>query len=172
MKIYISCGLTHVPRNLFREYVEFLHSLASALKEGRSAHQVKYALVNSDPQLAAKPSGERARLCYLWDREMVEEADLVIAEASFPSTGLGIEMQVAGAKSIPIILCFRDFGLNKSDPVNYENPDHKHHDLQIGEGYVSLMALGVPSVFRVVRYRNPVDGIRRILKVVSLFAKG
>lgn len=172
MKIYISCGLTHVPRNLFPEYVEFLHSLASALKEGRSAHKVTYALVNSDPQLARKPSNERARLCYLWDREMVEEAELIIAEASFPSTGLGIEMQVAEAKDIPIVLCFRDFGLNKAAAVNYENPDHKHHDLQIGEGYVSLIALGVPSVFRVVRYCSPADGIRRILEVVSLLAKG
>ena len=63
-----------------------------------------YALVNSDPQLASKPFEERARLCYLWDRNMVEQAELIIAEASFPSTGLGIEMQIAESKGTPIIL--------------------------------------------------------------------
>jgi hypothetical protein len=91
-----------------------------------------YALVNSDPQLAAKPLEERARLCYLWDRNMVEHAELVIAEASFPSTGLGIEMQIAESEGTPIILCFRDFlGTNKVENVLYENPDHSRHSLQV-----------------------------------------
>src|SRR5437016_3430664 len=88
MKIYIACGLTHVPRGpIFDEHIAFIHGLAEELKG--AGHEVKYALVNSDPQLASKPFVERPRLCYLWDRNMVEEAELVIAEASFPSTGMG-----------------------------------------------------------------------------------
>jgi hypothetical protein len=158
MKIYIACGLTHVPRKLFSKHTNFIHGLASALRQPDDAHQVSYALVNSDPQLASKPFSERARLCYLWDREMV---DLLIAEASFPSTGLGIEMQIAEARDTPIILCFRDFGMNKAQPVSYENPDHTRHNLQIGEGYVTLMALGVPSVFRVIKYSSTDDGPNR-----------
>ena len=86
MKIYIACGLTHVPRQFFDEHVAFVHHLASSLEGNDEGCEVKYALVHSDPQLASKPASERARLCYLWDREMVEDADLVIAEASFPST--------------------------------------------------------------------------------------
>ena len=85
--------------------------LAEMLKG--AGHEVMYALVNSDPQLATKPFGDRARLCYLWDRNMVERADLVIAELSFPSTGVGVEMQIAETKGTPIIVCFRDFGSNK-----------------------------------------------------------
>jgi hypothetical protein len=109
MKIYIGCGLTHVPRGqIFDDHISFIHGLASELKA--VGHQVRYALVNSDPQLAEKPFKEGARLCYLWDRNMVEEADLLIAEASFPSTGLGIEMQLAEAKGTPIVLCFRELG--------------------------------------------------------------
>jgi hypothetical protein len=171
MKIYIACGLTHVSRDIFHDYVGFIHSLASALTRTAPGRQVKYALVNSDPQLAEKPFGERARLCYLWDRKMVEEADLIIAEASFPSTGLGIELQIAEACDTPIILCFRDFGINKAAPADYQTPDLKRHDLQIGEGYVSLMALGVPSIFRVLRYNSPADGIRQILEVTSLLER-
>ena len=102
---------------------------------------------------------------------MVEEANLVIAEASFPSTGLGIELQIAEACDTPILLCVRDFGINKAAPADYQTPDLKHHDLQIGEGYVSLMALGVPSVFRILRYGSPADGIRQIVEATSLLER-
>jgi hypothetical protein len=167
MKIYIACALTHVPRSLFDEHVAFIHELANALRENDSASEIKYALINSDPQLSTKPAAERARLCYVWDRAMVEEADLVIAEASFPSTGLGIEMQLAESRGIPIILCFRDFGANKVSPQSYENPDHSRHELQIGEGFVTLMALGIPTIFRTIQYHGPTDGIALITETVN-----
>ena len=86
----------------------FIHRLAKELSEKNESHDVKYALLNSDPQLATRPFNERARLCYLWDREMVEEADAVVAEASFPGIGLGIELQLAEAKNIPTIICSSD----------------------------------------------------------------
>jgi len=166
MKIYIGCGLTHVPRDYFSEHAEFINQLAARLTE--AGHTVKYALRDSDPQLAEKPFGERARLCYHWDRKMVEEADLMVAEASFPSTGLGIEMQIAERRDTPIVVCFRDFGTNKIAPVTYETPDHQRHELQIGEGFVTLMALGVPSIFRVIRYSTKNGGIEQVLAAISL----
>jgi hypothetical protein len=166
VKIYIACALTHVPRGFFDEHVAFIHRLAEELKA--VGHDVMYALVNSDPQLASKPFDERARLCYLWDRKMVEGAQLLIAEASFPSTGLGIEMQIAENKGTPIILCFRDFGTNKVETVLYENPDHSRHNLQVGDGFVTLMALGVPTVFRVVRYSDEQDGLAKLMDALDL----
>ena len=167
MKIYIGCGLTHVPRGtIFKDNTDFIHELALALKS--LGHQVKYALVNSDPQLAEKPFEERAKLCYLWDRNMVEDADLMIAEASFPSTGLGIEMQLAETKGTPIVLCFRDFDMNKVESVEYENPDHSRHHLQVGDGFVTLMALGLPTIFRVVKYSDREDGLLKVSQVLEL----
>jgi hypothetical protein len=77
VKIYIGCGLTHVPSQIFAAYTSFIHSVASRLTE--QGHQVHYALLHSDPQLATKPEAERPRLCYLWDRRMVENADLLVA---------------------------------------------------------------------------------------------
>jgi hypothetical protein len=132
---------------------------------------VKYALVDSDPQLALKPFEERARLCYVWDREMVEEAELIIAEASFPSTGQGIELQIAESRDIPSLICFRDAAENRADQVKYENPDGQRYELQIGDGFVTLMVLGLPSVFRVLRYKNSADGIAQVLAAVSLIEK-
>lgn len=167
MNIYIACALTHVPRSLFDEHVAFIHELAKRLRDNDPTAAVKYALVNSDPQLATKPETERARLCYLWDRAMVEEADLVIAEASFPSTGLGIELQLAESNGTPIIISFRDFGTNKVESASYENPDRSHHELQVGQGLVTLMALGIPTIFRTIQYYGQDDGIKRIVEATN-----
>jgi hypothetical protein len=172
MKVYLGCGLTHVPRDAFDGYVSFIHRLAAALRAD-GCDDVTYALVDSDPQLAEKPFGERARLCYVWDRNLVEKADVLVAETTYPSTGLGIEMQIAESLDKPIIVCFRAVAVTRAAPVEYENPDHSHHSLQIGEGYVSLMALGIPSVFRVVRYENDDDGIAQVVEAIcALRRKG
>ncbi|HEX2887262.1 hypothetical protein, partial [Vineibacter terrae] len=88
--------------------------------------------------------------------------------ASFPSKGLGIELQIAAEKDTPIILCFRDFGSNRMAPVSYVNPDHTKHQLQIGEGFVSLMALGISTIFRVIQYHSTEDGKAKILAAVDL----
>jgi hypothetical protein len=171
MRIYIACGLTHVPRDVFAEHTNFVHALAAALRAHPPGHDVKYALVNSDPQLAVKPFEQRARLCYLWDREMVEEAELVIVEASFPFIGVGIEMQIAQQQGTPIILCFKHSESNRAKPVEYVNPDSQHHQLQIGEGFVSLIALGMPEITRVISYHNQEDGIKKALDAVEVLEK-
>jgi hypothetical protein len=152
MKIYLACGLTHVPRGEFATYVEFLQGLAEHLTVQHGA-EVKYALRDSDPQLSQKPFMDRARLCYIWDKEMVEWSDVVVAETSYPSTGLGIELQIACTRELPVVIAFKLDEGHKAPPVKYHTPDHQVHSLQLGEGYVSLMALGLPNVFKVVPYR-------------------
>lgn len=170
MRIYIACALTHVPRSHFAEYAAFLHRLADHLKRC-DGHEVKYALVNSDPQLATKPFDERARLCYLWDSRMVHDAEVVIGECSYPAIGLGIELQMAAEKEIPVILVFRDFHDNRAEPVHYTNPDNTEHDLQIGDGFISVMALGLPTVFRVHRYTTEDEAISQIGQSVKLLQR-
>jgi hypothetical protein len=169
MRIYIGCVLTHVPRNRFSDYTVFIHELADKLRRKPHAHEVRYALVDSDPQLAHKPYDDRARLCYLWDRNMVEKTELVIAEASYPSLGLGVELQIAEQAGIPVIVAFQKLPVNKSDPVLYRNPDSSEHSLQIGDGYVSLMALGIPTVTRVIGYHNATEGVSLIANAVATF---
>jgi hypothetical protein len=149
---------------MFSDYVSLLHRIAAEL-EGAGA-TVMYALKHSDPQLAERPFDERARLCYVWDREMVEKADVLVAEATHVSTGLGIEMQIARSQGKPIIICFRAGNDTRAAEVRYENPDHTRHTLQIGDGYVSLMALGIPSVFKVIRYERADDCIPQLVHAV------
>jgi hypothetical protein len=102
---------------------------------------------------------------------MHAQADLVIAEASFPSTGVGVEMQIAESKGTPIIVCFRDFGTNKVKSVVYENPDRSRHNLQVGDGFVTLMALGVPTIFKVIRYSDRQDGLAKITTALNLLTQ-
>lgn len=170
MNVYISCGLTHVPRPRFKEYASFIHRLAQAVRSV-GCGPVTYALVNSDPQLAEKPFQERARLCYLWDREFVEQSNLVIADASYPSIGMGVELQIAENMGIPVIICFKQVPENRVDQVEYENPDYNRHTLQIGEGYVSLMALGLPTVFKVIGYETDEKGISTVVETVQMVMK-
>jgi hypothetical protein len=169
MNIYIACGLTHVPREIFSDYVAYLHELADALRAIPAVAGVRYALVNSDPQLASKPAPDRAALCYDWDRRMVEEADLLIAESSFPSTGLGIELQIAETAGIPVIMLVGDLGINRVGRAHYKNPDHSEHDLQIGEGIVSLMALGLPAIRKTLLYKSFGEAISAAVDVVKLY---
>lgn len=169
MNIYIACGLTHVPRDIFTDYVVYLHELAYALRAIPAVASVRYALVDSDPQLASKPASDRAALCYDWDRRMVEEADLLIAEASFPSTGLGIELQIAETAGTPVIMLVGDLGINRVDRAHYENPDHSEHDLQIGEGIVSLMALGLPAIRKTVPYKTFDQAILGAVAAVTVY---
>lgn len=164
MNIYIACALTHVPRLLFKEYSNWVYEVSSYLS---SEHDVKFALKNSDPQLSEWPENEKAHLCYKWDREMVEKADLIIAEVSFPSTGLGIELQIAESMKIPLILCYKDYMINKADHVTYVDQSQRKHDLQIGDGYISLMALGLPNVLKVIFYGDIVESRDELVKLIS-----
>jgi hypothetical protein len=170
MNLYIGCGLTAVPRDSFQQYTAFIHQLAQALRSS-GCETVRYALIDSDPQLAEKPSEQRGRLCYLWDREMVEQADAIVVDATFPSIGIGIELQLAAAKGIPVVLSFNRAPGHRLLPVQYANPDHSNHQVQIGEGFVSLMALGIPTIFKAIGYNNATDGIAAIVEAVSLLRK-
>ncbi|WP_434033011.1 hypothetical protein [Cupriavidus sp. a3] len=169
MQIYIACGLTHVPRDVFPQYTTYLHGLAEQLRAIDAIEKVRYALVDSDPQLASKPEGDQASLCYDWDRRMVEEADLVVADASFPSTGLGIELQIAESSGIPVIMLVGDLGFNRVKGAQYQNPDHEYHDLQIGKGIVSLMALGLPAIRENVSYKTFSEAIQGAVEAVRLY---
>lgn len=168
MNIYIACGLTHVPKDQFGEYVAFVHHLAGELTR-RLGATVRYALKDSDPQLANRAERDKARLCYQWDRQMVEWADAIVADATFPSIGLGIELQLAEQRDTPIIIAFRMVDAYRTDARTYDGADHAKHDLQIGAGYVSLMALGVPTVVNVVPYLTNESALDDICKaLVSL----
>ncbi|MCH8800390.1 MAG: hypothetical protein IH963_05730 [Chloroflexi bacterium] len=136
------------------QYSEHIKNIATVLAQ-ESNTVVKYALKHSDPNLASYSKAERPSLCYEWDRRMVEEADLVVAEASFPSTGMGIELQIANDNNTPILLIYSDFWRNREAEKFYRTDDETRHQLQIGSGIVSIMVQGLPMVKQELLYVNP-----------------
>jgi hypothetical protein len=62
-----------------------------------------------------------------------------------------------------------DYGVNRVKPARYTNPDASKHDLQVGEGIVSLMALGIPSIRRRIGYICPETAIRLCVEAAELF---
>ncbi len=97
---------------------------------------------------------------------------MVFAEASFPSTGMGIELQIAASNRIPVVICFRKDSARCACHVTYESPDHSQHVLQIGEGFVSPMALGLPSLFKTVGYSTENEGIDAVVDAVNILKDG
>lgn len=144
-----------------------LEHLANGLASQEHTN-VKYALRDSDPQLAQKPFADRARLCYTWDKQMVEWADVVVAEASYPSIGLGIELQIACARETPVLLAFKLEESHRAKPVRYQTVSHDTYELQLGDGFVSLMALGMPNIFKVLPYTDSADAFARVNASVQI----
>lgn len=149
--LYLACALTHVPREQFKAYSEYLHSLAATIERDCKV-SVFYALKHSDPHMGTLPFGQRAKYCYSRDIELVESADILLAECTFPSIGLGIELQASVIGNKPLILIFDGSSSHQALPVRYKNPDESEYDLQIGDGHITLMALGLPNVRCVIRH--------------------
>jgi len=165
-QVYVGCALTHVPKVVFDEYCGFIRSIAQLLEE-KYCVRVKYALEDSDPFLPEYAPAERPKMCYIWDRRLVEESSILIAEVSFPSMGIGIELQVAEQNSIPVILLYRDFGFNRAEGKKYKTRDDRTHELQIGNKIVSIMAQGNPSVIKEIFYSTYSDCLNSLNVLLS-----
>ncbi|QGP38809.1 hypothetical protein [Piscirickettsia salmonis] len=142
-------------KSVFANYSNHIKQLALWLKQKK--YSVKYALEDSDPQLSLIEKGEQPALCYKWDKEMVEKSDVILADVTFPSIGLGIEMQIAAENDIKLILMHSSDWSECADDKKYETEEHQHYHVQIGSDNISLMALGLPNVFGVINYRSKED---------------
>jgi hypothetical protein len=174
-RAYIACSLTRVPLGIFADYAEAIHAVARRLEETGLVKRVSYALVDSDPDLARHPASDRARLCFQWDRSLVEAADLIIGEVTFPSLGVGIELGIANELGKPAILFHLEDPSAGAERRYYKNPDDSSHELQIGKGGISLMALGLPCVSDVTGYerfellpRAVAEGVQDLLRRTAI----
>lgn len=96
------------------------------------------------------------------DRELVEQCDLFIAEASFPSTGLGQELQIAEANKKPVILIYRDYACNIAEKKDYKTKSGDSHSIEIGNKIVSVMVQGNPAVIKEIPYSSTEDCIKEL----------
>ncbi len=87
LKVYVACALTHAPQT-FKDDVDLLKA---ALRP--------HVEVLDFLGLGA-PSAQAA---FEWDIQCVKTCDVLVADLSYPSTGLGVEFGVAYATGKPII---------------------------------------------------------------------
>lgn len=76
--------------------LNFIEELYKPIKESRS--------VSSHEIIFPHESGHET---FLNSLEVIPDCDLMIAEVSFPSTGLGIELGFAHSMSVPIVCLYR-----------------------------------------------------------------
>jgi nucleoside 2-deoxyribosyltransferase len=102
IKIYVGCALAHAP--------EDFKSTIYAFKELLATYQHIEVLDFIDASLA-KPQGQSLE-SYIYFHDIhncVQRADIMIADITYPSLGLGWEMGVAVEKcGIPVIMCARE----------------------------------------------------------------
>jgi nucleoside 2-deoxyribosyltransferase len=87
-KIYVGCSLTHATQ----EYRDGIEEFKKKLGE-------KYEVLKF---LGLGVGTGREQ--FDWDTNCVKSSDLVVADVSYPSTGLGIELGVAFENKIPVLL--------------------------------------------------------------------
>lgn len=166
INVFISCAMTHVPKKSFSLYFQYINQIASCLDGlGLETH---HAFKDSDPFLAKVSKERKATECYKMDRLLVEKSSLVVAEASFPSIGLGIELEIAHSLGIPAIITFSEVFCKKADSKRYILEDSNSYSLQIGEGFVTLMAIGLPNMKGVVNCTQSFGDLEKLVRHLLL----
>ena len=161
-QIFIGSALTHLPKEVFGEYKALIYRIADLVEEKYSCVP-KYALEHSDPQLAELRQTQRPDICYKLDRYLVESSELVIAETSFPSIGLGQELQIAEYANIPVIFLYKDYQNNIANEKNYQSKSNANHSIELGKHKItSVMALGNPAKVHEIKYSNLDDAIMKL----------
>ena len=92
---------------------------------------------------------EENKKLYKWYQKLISKSDIFIADVTYPSTGVGIELNIASSlkKSIYLVV-----------DTNITN-----------ENEVSRMIIGIPNLVKILKYTNTTIDIAELLDKNSLF---
>jgi nucleoside 2-deoxyribosyltransferase len=105
MNIYFSCSLTGGRRDesVYKSIVDHLLAIGHDVPTAHLAH----------PEVMDLERVADAREVYERDMAWIDGCDMLIAEVSTPSHGVGYEIAVALMREIPVLCCYRE-----SEPVS------------------------------------------------------
>ena len=86
---------------------------------------------------------EENKVLYEWYKSLISNSDIFIADVTYPSTGVGIELNIASNLNKPIYLII---------DINITN-----------ENEVSKMILGIPNFVKLLKYTNSIISIEELL---------
>ena len=98
MKIYFACSISggRQDQKIYEELVDHIQSLG---------HEVVNAVI-SRSNITVNDGKREARDVYARDTSWIEECDVVIAEVSTPSHGVGFEIGYSLELSKPVLCCY------------------------------------------------------------------
>lgn len=144
-QIFIASCVTHSPNVFFEEYKNLIIEIANLL-ETKYSCKTHHSIKKEDSRLSYIEKHKTAQECYTKCVKDIKESKLLIAEISFPSIGIGQEIEIASQNQIPIIVLFKDF-------FNRESKK---------ELVVSRMALGNPSIIHQIQYTSVNDALSKL----------
>ncbi len=175
--IFFVGGITNVPPEYFQRHIEFLIARMWNMWFGHNKNPA-LALLDTESELGKTPEDKRAPVCYNIDQKAVEWSNLIIAEASVPSTGTGQELERAVSSGKPIILMVRRVVRDMEvKPLTYyaetkpHGTDKKGDVVEIktlpGLGGVSPMVQGNPNVVAVIVYDDENAALKKLSTVME-----
>lgn len=136
------------------ERLEIQNAISDIL-EKRWNVQVFHALKSNEDQLYLMDDERKAAACYHVDQGSVEDADFLVVDMTYSSTGTGQELERARHLDKPIIAIIRErqrrWGTHEYR-VLLENGATEERDVLTGREGGSLMADGNPAIRNLVVY--------------------
>lgn len=177
--VFFIGGITNVPPKYFQRHVEFLMSRINNMRYGHGKNPA-LALMHTEGDLAKHEGYLRDYICYRIDQNAVEWSDLVVCEATVPSTGTGQELERAFQSGKPIIMMARAaVDGQRVEPLHYygervkkpgeEKPEVVDLDTLPSLGGISPMIRGNPNVVAVIIYESENQGLRDLTTVMEEF---
>jgi hypothetical protein len=160
MNIYIACSLTNVAVEHFNTYSNIISTLRLELKN--NGYIVKNALLNGSNNDSSQDDLSNARVCYEWHQQLIKKSDVMIAEVSYPSLGVGIELQLANQLDIPIYLIFNSNMALKSSSKTYNKTESLVSSTNVTHPFISSMALGLNNVEHIIEYTESKQCLNKI----------
>lgn len=156
LKFFVISALTHIETKREFDYNnEMINHIMLMMWNEFNYHYGSSALLTNESQLKHVPKEWVAPLTYMLDQRSVRTADLIIAILSYPSQGLGQEMEHARENGVPIIGILQKTKLSKKRltyaTFSYDG-ELEERTLFKGRSGSSTMVVGNPSINYLVSY--------------------
>lgn len=160
--------MTYLPKSHLKKYILFIQSLGRMIEESGFAH-AKYAFRDTDPFMTNLSPSKIPEFCYKTNAGYIKSSTCIIAEVSFPSTGVGIELQIAEQYRIPIIVVYKKQNISKIKNKYYSLEDNGKYKLYTRTDGVSVVVYGLSSIKKEIQYKSYQDCICKLKRYLSNF---
>jgi len=140
--------MSNVPLKYKDKHVNNMKKILKILNNN-SKYNVYSGLTHPAPINRTINTIEDNKVLYEWYEKLISKSQIFIAEVTYPSTGVGIELNIASNLNKPIYLMVDTTITNENE--------------------ISRMIIGIPNFVKILKYKNTSIGIEELLNTDSLF---